>query len=160
MKRLKNKIHTEIPVFEYNQITKYVFIGTNRCCKMHFAKELASKGIKADISLEEDKVDNPFGVKYFLWLPTKDHQAPTLNQFSIGVNFIEQLIKANIKIYVHCKNGHGRAPTLVATYFIKKGMSINKAISLIKNKRKTIHPNKHQRRALNSFENYLRNNRS
>lgn len=149
--------HYNLSIFEYNKITKYIFIGTNQCCRVHFNRNLVKKGVKADLSLEENKIDNPFGVEYFLWLPTKDHHAPTLNQLLVGVNFIEQLVKRNIKVYVHCKKGRGRAPTLVAAYFIKKGMSIDKAIYLIKNKRKTIHLNKHQIKALKKFESFLRN---
>ena len=146
-------IHIDKPVFEYNKITDNIFIGTNQCCKFHFNKKLFKKGVMADISLEENKIDNPFGVNYFLWLPTKDHCAPTFKQLSIGADFISQLIKKEIKVYVHCQNGHGRAPTLVAAYFIMKGMTTEEALSLIKKRRKFIHPNKHQIAALKSFEN-------
>lgn len=148
--------HLDTPIFEYSQITKNIFIGTNQCCKTHFNKELVKKDIKADLSLEENKVDNPFGVNYFLWLPTKNHHAPTFNQLSIGANFIDQLIKKEIKVYVHCQNGHGRAPILVAAYFIMKGMTTGDALSLIKKRRKSIHLNKHQKTALKSFENKLK----
>lgn len=64
--------------FEHSKITKYIYIGTNMCCQQtYFNKNLLKKGIKADISLEEVKIDQPFGVKFYLWLPTKDHKAPT-----------------------------------------------------------------------------------
>ncbi|MBI2451716.1 dual specificity protein phosphatase family protein [Candidatus Pacearchaeota archaeon] len=116
---------------------------------------LVKKGVKADLSLEENKIDNSFGVDYFLWLPTKDHRAPTPKQLLIGTNFIDQLVKNGIKVYVHCQNGHGRAPTLVAAYFIIKGMTTEEALSLIKKRRKSIHPNKHQKAALKSFENKI-----
>ena len=33
------------------------------------------------------------------------------------------------------KNGHGRAPTLVAAYLITQGMSVKKAIDFLKSKR-------------------------
>ncbi|MBW2965893.1 dual specificity protein phosphatase family protein [Candidatus Woesearchaeota archaeon] len=130
--------------FEYNKITDYIYIGTNQCCQIHFKKELLGKGIKADISLEKERLDAPFGVDYYLWLPVKDHTAPSQKQLIIGVNFIENLIKNKIKVYVHCQRGHGRAPTLVAAYLISKGKTVKQAISLIKKKRSVIHPNKIQ----------------
>ena len=81
---------------------------------------MIKKGIKADISLEKEKLDAPFGVDYFLWLPTKDHTAPSQDQLKAGVKFMDELIKNKIKIYIHCQRGHGRAPVLVAAYFISK----------------------------------------
>ena len=150
--KLSRVIHPKTPIFEYNKITSDIFIGTNQCCRIHFNKELVKNSVKADLSLEENKIDNPFGVDYFLWLPTKDHRASTIKQLFIGASFIDQLVKNKIKVYVHCQNGHGRAPTLVAAYFITKGMTAEEALSLIKNRRKSIHPNKHQKATLKSFE--------
>ena len=138
-------------IFEYNKITDYIFLGTNQCCQVHFKKELLKKGIKADISLEGEKLDMPFGVDYYLWLPTKDHTAPSQKQLKVGVDFIESLIKNKEKVYVHCQRGHGRAPTLVAAYLISKGKTIEEAYEFIKKKRKTIHPNKLQKSALMRF---------
>jgi len=43
--------------FEYSQITKYIYIGTNMCCQTHFDKSLIKKEIRADISLEEKTLD-------------------------------------------------------------------------------------------------------
>ena len=81
------------------------------CCQAHFDKSLLKKGIKADISLEEKKLDNPFGVDYYLWLPTKDHQAPTLKLLEVGVAFFQKLVSQIVKCYIHFQQGHGSAPT-------------------------------------------------
>lgn len=125
---------------DYNRITDHIFVGTNACCKAHFEKELIDKGVEADISLENDRVDAPFGIDYFLWLPTVDHTAPSPEQLRIGIMFIEQCVAMNKKIYIHCRNGHGRAPTLVTAYLItKKSMSADDAIAFIKAKRPTMH---------------------
>src|SRR3989338_2065750 len=118
--------------FEYSRITQYIYIGTNLCCQTHFKKSLLRKGLKADISLEEKKLDQPYGVDYYLWLPTKDHNAPSLKQLEIGTAFLTELHKQKIKTYVHCERGHGRAPTLVAAYLLTTGMNIDQALALIK----------------------------
>ncbi len=115
---------------------------------MHFDNALLKKGIRADISMEEKKIDAPFGVDYYLWLPTKDHYPPTKKQLKVGVAFIKELVKNKIKCYVHCKQGHGRSVTLVAAYLIDKGMSIDETLSFIKKRRPAIHPNKRQIEAL------------
>lgn len=138
--------------FDYDQITEDVSIGTNMCCQFGFSKELLEKGIRADISLEEDKVDAPKGVDYFLWLPTEDHQAPSQDTLTLGVEALTFFKNRNIKTYIHCKNGHGRATVLFAAYLMKNGMSIQEALASIKAKRPGVHINEVQIQALKDFE--------
>ena len=142
--------------FDYSQITDEVFIGTNMCCQVGFNKELLAKTVKADISLEEFRVDAPLGVDYYLWLPTENHKAPLPDKLALGVLTLDFLISKKIKVYIHCKNGHGRAPTLYIAYLIKKGMGVDEAIRYVKNKRETIHFTKNQLDALQSFKNSLK----
>lgn len=139
-------------IFEYSKITDYIYIGTNMCCQGHFKSSLIKKGIKADISLEEKKLDQPFGVDYYLWLPTKDHKAPTSKQLKLAVSFLKELKKQKVRCYVHCQRGHGRAPTLVAAFLISEGMKVEEAVNFIKKRRGTIHPNKKQISALRKFK--------
>lgn len=136
---------------EYSKINQYIYIGTNACCQKHFDKNLLKKGITTDISLEEIRMDTPFGIKCYLWLPVKDHTAPSLYQFAMGVSCIENAVKTKNKVYVHCKNGHGRAPTLVAAYLMGQGMSIKKAIDFLKMKRAGINIRPLQIKALVEF---------
>ncbi|MEX0617033.1 MAG: dual specificity protein phosphatase family protein [Candidatus Woykebacteria bacterium] len=143
------KSHT---AFNYSKITDQIFIGTNQCCKLHFDEKLLSQGITADISLEDESLDTPYGVNYFLWLPTKNHHAPSEQQLLLGAVTIDLLTELGSKVYVHCQNGHGRAPTLVAAYFISQGGSVKEAINLIKTKRPEIHLTKEQLHALEHFE--------
>ena len=144
--------HPKHVPFEYSKITEYVYIGTNQCCQMHFNKNLLKKGIKSEISLEKEKLDSPFGVDYFLWIPVIDHKAPTQKQMLIGAKCIKNMVDNKIKVYIHCQRGHGRSPTLGAAYFILEGMTANQAIKKIKQKRKNIHMTRVQIKALKTFE--------
>lgn len=140
------------PNFNYNHIINGIYIGNNACCPTHFNETLQEKeGIVADISLEEDSVDQPFGVEAYLWLPTADHTAPTQEQLALGVKMIETLVAQKKKVYVHCKNGHGRAPTLVAAYLIHSGYTEADAEALIKRQRPEMHLEAAQRQALKTF---------
>ncbi|MBI4239402.1 dual specificity protein phosphatase family protein [Candidatus Uhrbacteria bacterium] len=141
--------HTE--GFEFSTITESITIGTNQCCQSHFSEKLLSSGITVDISLEENRVDAPFGVESYLWLPVTDHTPPTDDQMHTGAAFIESVLSLGKKIYVHCKNGHGRAPTLVAAYLISTGKSVQDALSLIKEKRPVVHLEEGQIGALLRF---------
>lgn len=142
--------------FDYDQIDENVFIGTNMCCQLGFHRELLVKNVRADISLEEDRVDAPVGVDYFLWLPTKDHTSPTQDKLMLGVQMLEFLITRKIKVYIHCMNGHGRASTLFLAYLIKNKMGIDEAIKYLKSKRPTIHLSKAQLEGLKTFKNSLK----
>jgi protein-tyrosine phosphatase len=146
-----NLEHPQIKTLEYDYIADGIYIGTNQCCQTHFAEKLKQEGIEADISLEEERVDAPFGVQFYVWIPVKNHTAPTREQLDFGVATIEKLTSMKKRIYVHCQNGHGRAPTMVAAYLVKKGKSVDETIDLIKTKRPTIHLEAVQKQALEEW---------
>ena len=143
--------HAQVKELEYNYIADGIYIGTNQCCQIHFDEKLKKEGITADISLEEERIDTPFGVEFYVWIPIKNHIAPTQDQLDFGVSTLEKLVSLKKKIYVHCQNGHGRAPTLVAAYLIKQGKSPDEAIAFIKTKRPSIHLEDVQKEALVEF---------
>jgi protein-tyrosine phosphatase len=138
---------------ELNRITPHIWIGTNQCCGMH-AKALMRRGFEADIDLEAERNEDVHVVPgdIALWLPTRDHAAPHLDQLRVGVAAIHHLVAMKRKIYVHCKNGHGRAPTLVAAYLMSRGMTVDTAIATIKRSRPSIHLEANQRQALEKFK--------
>ena len=77
---------THSKTLEYDYITDGIYIGTNQCCQMHFDKRLKKEGVEADISLEEERVDVPFGVSFYVWIPIKNHAAPS--QVSLILEFL------------------------------------------------------------------------
>ena len=126
--------------FEYSRIDDNVFIGTNACCQMHYSQMLTDHGITCDISLEGEHIDEPYGAELFLWLPTDDHHAPDRRKVDVGIASLEAMLSKGCKAFLHCKNGHGRAPTFYAAYLIKKrGLSPEAALEWIKRARPTIH---------------------
>ncbi|MCA9391355.1 MAG: dual specificity protein phosphatase family protein [Candidatus Magasanikbacteria bacterium] len=134
---------------DYSQITEQIFIGTNACCLTHYELSLTQQGITSDISLEQEHLDGAQGAETFLWLPTLDHTPVSQEHLFLGANVLNFLIKQDKKIYVHCKNGHGRSPMLVAAYFILyQGMTVDEAINTIRAKRPTIHLDPDQYEAL------------
>jgi len=151
--------HPEERELEFSYITDEIYIGTNVCCQAHFDEKLASEGMTEDISLEEERVDTPFGVNSYLWLPVKDKTPPNPDQMEYGVASLQKLISLGKKVYVHCKNGHGRAPTLVAAYIMRtKGLTTDEAIAFIKERRPSIHPEDSQKEALDTYFSSQANN--
>ena len=143
--------HPDNPELNYDYIADGIYIGTNQCCILGLVEVLKREDITADVSLEEDKLDAPYGVDVYIWIPVVDEMAPTYDQLSFGVESIEKLVSQNRKIYVHCKNGHGRAPTFVAAYLIRKGYGLEDAINFVKSKRPSIHLHEPQQELLEKY---------
>lgn len=143
------------PQTNFSKITDRIYIGTNFCHDTHFASELFERGVTHDLSLEEDRVDTPIVGTTYLRLPIKDGHVPSEQQFIMGVSFIDTVVKTGRCVYVHCKNGHGRAPTMVAAYFIKTGMTVEDAVGLIVGHRPEIHLSDVQLAALCAYRESL-----
>ena len=105
-----------------------------------------------DVDLELEKMDRPKHLTAYLWLPVKDFEAPSVEQFYLGVHFIDQLVRRRIKTLVHCNVGFGRAPTLLTAYLTThKGKSIKEAIAMMSHKRPGVSPNQLQISAIRKF---------
>ncbi|PCI19877.1 hypothetical protein COB64_03205 [Candidatus Wolfebacteria bacterium] len=149
---MRTPLHPEKPIFEYNYIDDGIYIGTNQCCQTHFNEMLLKEGITSDFSLEKDKIDQPFGADYYIWVPIENHTAPTQKQLDFSVETLDRLVKSKDKVYLHCQNGHGRAPTIAVAYFIKtRDMSVDDAIAFVKDKRPTMHIADTQKNALQEY---------
>jgi len=141
---------------DYSKITDQIYIGSDLCkgpwCPVHsdIFKQL---GVCGEINLEMERDEHPsLGVDAYIWLPTPDKQAPSKDQLMIGSAVIKQMIDLGNVVYVHCRNGHGRSPTMVAAYFIRyEKMSVDEAIDFIAKKRPEIHLEEVQKMALEEF---------
>lgn len=136
---------------EFSKVTENLYVGTNMCCGAH-GQKLAEMGFTADLDLEEQRQEFPPRVPAYLWLPVKDHQAPSPEQLALGVAFLDAVVQRGGKVYVHCRAGHGRSPTLAAAYFIAQGMSVAEAIKRVQDGRPEAHPETAQVEALKEFE--------
>lgn len=142
---------------DYSQITDEIFIGSDLCkgpsCPVH-TPEFERLGICGEINLEIEHAElPPKNIDAYLWLPVEDRESPTLGQFMIGTSAIAEMVKLKNKIYVHCKNGHGRSPALVAAYLIRfKDKTVEEALEFIKSKRGEVHLEDNQIEALRKFE--------
>lgn len=142
--------------FDFSQITEQIFLGTNLCCKTHsHIKQLLDMQITCEINLEYEETDQLPDVPVYLWLPVHDGQAPSFEQITAAVAVIDAMVKKQKRVYIHCKYGHGRSPTLLAAYFIHKGYRLTDAIQKIKKARPEIHINKTQMKALEQYRQTL-----
>jgi dual specificity MAP kinase phosphatase len=144
-------------VFDYSQITDQIFVGSDFCkggvCLIH-GEEFKKLEISVEINLSQEDNELPpkRGISSYTWLPVEDGAAPTQAQLAMGTSIIDNAVNSGLKVYVHCRNGHARSPSLVTAYLVKyKGMSLDDAYKLIKEKRPESHIEKSQKLALNEF---------
>lgn len=105
-------------------------------------------GIKAVVNMRRVKDIDPPKDFYILQLKTQDWSPPSINDLSLGVKFIDRHISSGRGVYVHCRLGEGRGPSMAVAYLIYKGMTAEEAINLIRLRRPTVTINKRQRKRL------------
>jgi len=143
-------------IFDYSRITRQIIIGSDLCkgsvCPIH-GQEFKSLGVCVELNLSAEKKETPpDDIDIYAWLPVVDGYPPTYDQFLIGTSIINEAVLNDNIVYVHCKNGHARSPTMVAAYFIRfKKIGVGEAVDLIKKKRPEVHIEKSQLEALEEF---------
>lgn len=144
-------------IFDYSQITGNIYIGSDLCkgmsCPVH-GPEFEKLGILVEINLSVEKKETPpDGIDIYAWIPVADKHAPTQEQLDLGTAIINEAVRNGKNVYVHCKNGHGRSPTMVAAYFIRyQGKTPDEAVAMILHHRNEVHLGFEQREALGKFE--------
>jgi protein-tyrosine phosphatase len=110
-------------------------------------------GVQVELNLSQEENElPPRQLEVYSWLPVPDGGAPSPQQLDIGSSIINDAVQNDKIVYVHCKNGHGRSPSLVAAYLIRfKGYSVVAATDLIEGKRPESHIEEVQKEALRVF---------
>lgn len=142
---------TGVPMNRYCQITPEIFVGPQFAYK---GKEiLCRRGVSGTINLRDEFDDAEHGLdfEHYCYLPTIDGTPPTLAQLRDGVAFIERVVGARGKVYIHCHGGMGRAPTMAAAYFVSRGLSVAEALAKIKAVRPFINVRPEQRAQLEAY---------
>jgi protein-tyrosine phosphatase len=152
-----HRIITGLPRLSRSQITAHLFLGSQY--NLLGLKKLKALGVTAIVNM---RVHNDYdeaaheGIKY-LHLPTTDNTAPPLETLIRGADFIDNEIKKGGTVYVHCRQGLGRGPTMAMAYLEKSGMTFIDAYAMVKRVRKFINPQRSQVEKLKELEIYYQN---
>lgn len=141
-----------IPTLKRSQITADLFLGSQY--SLLGLQKLEALGITAIVNMRmhSEYADAVYkGIKY-LHLPTPDNTPPTLETLEKGATFVDDEIKNGGKVYIHCRQGLGRGPTMTIAYLIKIGMTLDDAISLVRKVRTFINPRPSQIEQLKKLE--------
>jgi len=113
------------------------------------------RGVDAVVNLRAEFNENEHGfgpdAENYCYLPTPDGFAPSIKDVHIGVGFIRQQIEQGDSVYVHCWEGVGRAPTLMAAYLVSTGMTPSEAWGKLKALRPFIRPSPAQLWVVDQF---------
>lgn len=143
-------------VMDYSQITENIFLGSDLCkgnvCPIH-RNEFKKLGIRVEINMSMEKKEfPPEDIDVYSWIPVEDMKAPNESQLDIGTSIINEAVRSGSKIYIHCKNGHGRSPTMTIAYLMRyEKKSYEEAFLVVQKGRPEIHIQQVQVEALNKF---------
>ena len=149
-----HRIITGLPRLNRSQITAHLFLGSQY--NLLGLKKLKALGVTAIVNMRmhNDYSDAEHeGIKY-LHLPTIDNTPPPLDILMKGAGFIDNEIKNGGSVYVHCRQGLGRGPTMTMAYLIKTGLTYEDAYEMIKRVRIFINPRPGQIARLKELETY------
>lgn len=143
-----------IPVLKRAQITANLYLGSQY--SEIGIKKLKALGITAIVNMRMHSVYEEAIYEHmkYLHLPTVDNTTPPQDVLIEGSNFIDKEIKAGGKVYIHCRQGLGRGPTMTIAYLIKIGITFDDAYALVKRIRPFIKPTQGQIDGLKAFQNH------
>jgi atypical dual specificity phosphatase len=115
---------------------------------------LRAHGIQVLLSLTEEPPRrdwvNDAGLMVF-HVPIVDMEAPTQEQLDRCLSAIERAHEQKMGVVVHCTAGLGRSGTILAAWFVRQGLSAEKAIARIRRLRPGSVETEEQERAVEEF---------
>jgi protein-tyrosine phosphatase len=112
------------PVWRYSWITPHILLGGQPAKRL--IPNLDDLGFTGVINMRDEydyKAEVGNEPLRYLRLPTPDNTPPTLDHLAQGAAFIKEELDKGGKVYIHCWEGLGRGPTMVAAYFVSTGIS-------------------------------------
>lgn len=146
-----------MPRLKSCQVTANLFLGSQY--NLVGLRKLKALGVTAIINMRTHSVYSEAQHKgfHYLHLPTPDNTPPPLEVLQQGADFAATEIKNGGKVYIHCRQGLGRGPTMATAYLLKTGLTLEDALALIRKARPFINPRPGQLARLKELETYYRN---
>ncbi|KAI9437354.1 protein-tyrosine phosphatase-like protein [Russula earlei] len=146
-----------IPTLKRSQITANIFLGSQYT--LLGLQKLKALGITAIVNMRLHPVyaESKYEGFHYLHLPTVDNTPPSIDTLLKGIDFVALEIKSGGKVYIHCRQGLGRGPTMTIAYLISTGLTYEDAFALVKKVRTFINPRPGQIQRLKELQQYYAN---
>jgi dual specificity MAP kinase phosphatase len=156
--KLGDILHSRVmglPTLKRSQITANLYLGGQY--NLHGLRLLKEMGITAIVNMRMHSIytEAHYEGFHYLHLPTPDNTAPALDDLIRGAEFTDKEIKAGGKVYIHCRQGLGRGPTMAIAYLLKMGETYEDAFLTVKAARSFIRPRAVQVARLKELEAYF-----
>ncbi len=147
-----------LPQMERSEITPQLYLG-GQYSKRGYQK-MKQIGITAIVNMRETPapIYQDLPSLRVLHLPTKDMNEPTIVHLINGIQFIQEEIDRGGKVYIHCRLGEGRGPTMMIAYLMSTGLTVEDAFKLVQNVRPFIRPTPVQMAQLAKLNEMIRSN--
>ncbi|WP_295715862.1 dual specificity protein phosphatase [Mucilaginibacter sp.] len=149
-----HRLSAGVPALKRSQITANLFLGSQY--NLLGLRKLKALGVTAIINMRMHSIYS--GAKYngfhYLHLPTPDNTPPSMDVLLEGADFADAEIKKGGKVYIHCRQGLGRGPTMTIAYLLKSGLTFQDAFALVKKVRPFVNPRPSQIERLKELEQY------
>ena len=145
-----------IPTLQRSQITANLYLGGQY--NLRGLRKLKEMGITAIINMRMHSIyaEARYEGFRYLHLPTVDQTPPALKDLIKGAGFAEEEIKNGGKVYIHCRQGHGRGPSMAIAYLLRIGTTFEDALALVKKVRTFIRPTPAQLDRLRELETFFK----
>jgi protein-tyrosine phosphatase len=142
------------PMLKRSQITANLFLGSQY--NLVGLRKLKALGVTAIINMRMHSIysEAQYEGFHYLHLPTEDNTPPSMEVLIKGADFADKEVKSGGKVYIHCRQGLGRGPTMTIAYLLKTGLTYDDAFALIKKVRTFINPRPSQITRLKELEQY------
>jgi atypical dual specificity phosphatase len=129
----------------FDQVTDTIYIGS-RITSVEDYRRLRDEGVRACVDMKREGAD-PWDFEAFLWLPTVDHDPPSLVHLQMGIGFLRECERQRLPVLVHCMAGVGRSCALVLAYLLAyplRGSTPREALDFLTSRRPVVNPTSQQ----------------
>lgn len=142
---------TGFQMARFCRITEFLYLGCEP--KPRSLKQLSRWGIDAilDLRFERESGTDPDNGFLNYHVPALEYLPLSNEEIYKGLAIIQNEVRRGRKIFVHCREGVGRAAMLVLIYLCKEGLSFDEAEVLLRRKRPIVNLNEEQRQAALDF---------
>ncbi|KAL7752277.1 hypothetical protein RI367_002322 [Sorochytrium milnesiophthora] len=132
-------------IYDWLYLGPDLYSVTSGTSSEHGHNELQSLGVSAILNMAMEVVPDDFILSHYQYKKFECRDTPDEKierMLGDAIGFIDQVRRANGRVYVHCKAGKSRSATIVLAYLIQhEHMSVEQAVAFLKERRPAVSPN-------------------